>query len=61
MLQSTNKVLEIRGGHVVLIILKDPTAFIFEDQTAQSSWTTASCGFADNANTLGFAIMYFNA
>jgi len=61
MLQSTNKVLGIRVGHVVLNILKDPSAFIFKDQTTQSSWTTLLCGLAYNACTLGFGTTYFNA
>jgi len=61
MLKGTNKVLSIRIGHVVLNILKDPTAFIFKDQTAQSSWTTVPCGLAYNASPHGFGTTYFNA
>jgi hypothetical protein len=61
MLQSTNKLLGIRVGHVVLNILKDPTAFIFKDQTAQSSWTTVPCGLAYNASPLAFETTHLNA
>lgn len=61
MLRSTNKVLGIRVGHVVLSILKDPTAFTFKGPTAQSSWTRVPCGLAYNANPLWFETMYFNA